>query len=178
VNTIHVTWERATSPLSKTSLNISPSFTYYDRVDYRGYSEKVSGGGLELGKKLYVSRIDSSAPMKGFYAAGSLSYGYYSADYQRSDDSSYIYNTGYGNHTAYTSTGKFYHENIQRIGADVFIGFQFPIKKVFYIDTFFGAGMRYGISSQGRNSNYNYSIIDLAYSGIVPKAGIKIGLKL
>jgi hypothetical protein len=177
VNTFSVTWERAASTLSRTSLNISPFITYYDRR-YRTNTEKVAGAGLELGRKLYVSKVDSASPLKGFYASGSLSYGYYSADYQRQDDSSYVYNSPYGGtYNSYTSSGKLYHENIHKIGADVFIGYQLPIKKVFYIDAFFGAGMRYGISSQGSKSYYQQSIIDFGHSGIIPKAGVKFGLR-
>jgi hypothetical protein len=179
VNTFNLTWERASSSGSRTSLNISPFITFYDRLNYRNTKEKVAGAGIELGKKLYVSRVDSSSALKGFYASGSLSYGFYSADYQKDDDSSYINNSSYyGSYTAYTTSGRTYHEDIHRIGADVFIGYQFPVKKVFYIDAFLGAGMRYGISSKGDDSYYKYSLLDLGHSGIIPKAGIKIGLKI
>jgi hypothetical protein len=178
VNTFSFTWERSSSG-SKTSLNISPFVTYYDRVNYREVFEKVAGAGLELGKKLYVSKTDSSVPLKGFYASGSLSYGYFSADYQRSDDSSYVVNNYYGgSYTSYTSSGRKYHEDIHRLGADIFIGYQLPIKKVFYLDALFGAGMRYAISSEGSNSYYRYTLIDIGHSGIIPKAVIKIGLKI
>jgi hypothetical protein len=178
VNTFSVTWERAASPLSRTSLNISPFVTYYNSR-YRSNTEKVAGGGLELGRKIYVSKVDSTSPLKGFYASGSVSYGYFSADYQRQDDSSYVYTSPYGgaSYNSYTSSGRLYHENIQKLGADVFIGYQLPIKKVFYIDAFFGAGMRYSISSQGKNGYYQESITDIGYSGILPKAGIKLGLR-
>jgi hypothetical protein len=178
VNTFSVSWERSASHFSRTSLNISPFVTYYDRQNFRNSSEKLVGAGLELGRRLYVSKVDSTSPLKGFYASGSLTYGYYSADYQRTDDSSYINNSFGSSYIAYTSSGKKYHENIHKLGADVFIGYQFPIKKVFYIDAFFGAGMRYGISSLGDNSYYKASLIDIGHSGIIPKAGVKIGLKI
>jgi hypothetical protein len=178
MNTLNLTWERASSSGSKTSLNISPFVTFYDRINYNDVTEKLAGAGIELGKKLYISRVDSSSPLKGFYASASLSYGFYSADYQRGNDSSYISNNYYGNYTVYTSSGRTYHEDIHRIGADIFIGYQFPIKKVFYVDAFFGAGMRYGISSKGDDSDYKYSLLDFGHSGIIPKAGIKIGLKI
>ncbi|HXA01342.1 MAG TPA: hypothetical protein VNW99_05095 [Cytophagaceae bacterium] len=176
VNTFSLTLERASYALSRTSLNISPFVTYYDRQNYLNTSEKVAGAGLELGKKIYVSKVDSASPLKGFYASGSLTYGYYSADYQKTNDSSYTNPFNY-HYLSYTSSGKNYHENIQKIGADVFIGYQFSIKKVFYIDAFFGAGMRYGISSLGDNSYYKASLIDIGHSGIIPKAGVKLGLR-
>jgi hypothetical protein len=178
VNTFSLSLERASSPMAKTSLNISPFVTYYDRMDFANVKEKLAGGGLELGRKMYVTKPDTGATLKGFYALGSVTYGYYVADYQRSDDSaftSYSY-TGYGGSLAYTSSGRFYHETIHKLGADVAIGYQVPYKKVFYVDMFFGAGMRYAISSQGDKSIYKNRFIDIGHSGIIPKAGIKFGL--
>jgi hypothetical protein len=64
------------------------------------------------------------------------------------------------------------------LGADVAFGYQVSIRHVFYIDSFFGAGMRYAISSTGENTNYDdMGILGVGHSGIIPKAGIKFGLK-
>jgi hypothetical protein len=176
-NTFSLSLEKASSPLAKTSLNISPFVTYYDRNVSQNVQEKLVGMGLELGKKLYVSSPDSSAPLNGFYAMGSLTYGYYSGDYQKSNDSLYQYNNYGYYYPTYTSTGKFYHENIHKLGADIAIGYQVSFKSVFYTDMFFGAGMRYAISSEGDHSNYKSSFLDIGHSGITPKAGIKFGLR-
>jgi len=181
VNTLMVTWERASSPYSKTSLNISPFVTYYERTSSPHVNEKLAGAGLELGRKIYVSKVDSASPLSGWYASGSLTFAYYAADYQKSNDSSIAYNPnngyGYGYYNVNTSTGRYYHETIQKIGADIFIGYQVPFKNVFYLDFFFGAGMRYGISSEGDKTNYKDRLIDIAHSGIIPKIGVKFGLR-
>ena len=175
-NTFSVSWERASSPFAKTSLNISPFVTYYDKKISANVSEKLAGAGLELGRKLYVS-IDSTSPLAGFYASGSIIYGYYHADYQKSDDSNaYVNSYGYPYLTK-ISSGRFYNETIHKFGADIGVGYQILFKKLFYIDLFLGAGMRYGISSQGSNSIYNADFLGIAHSGIIPKAGIKLGLR-
>jgi hypothetical protein len=167
-NTLKISWEHGTS--SKASINVSPFITLYDRKN-----EKVWGAGIELAKKIYVSRMDSAAPLKGFYGAGSFSYAFYSTEYKRYDDSTF---TGiYGNPTR-TSSGRIYHETINQIGADLFLGYQFPIKKVLYIDVYLGGGLRYSFSSEGSNSYYKSGINDYAYIGVIPKAGVKIGLKI
>jgi hypothetical protein len=179
VNTFSITLEKASSSQSKVSLNISPFVTYYDKSSNGRDIDKVAGAGLEIGRKLYVSKLDSASPLMGFYGSASLSYGYYSANYQRDDDSAYINTTYYGSsYYSYTSSGKIYHETIHKLGGDVFIGYQFPLRNVFYIDMFFGAGMRYGISSEEKNSFYNSSVLDIGHSGITPKIGIKMGLKI
>jgi hypothetical protein len=181
VNTFSVTLERASSPYSKRSLIISPFITYYDRKNnVSKLSEKLAGAGIELGKKLYVSKIDSASPLIGFYASGSVTYGFYSADYQKNDSVVYNnnnYNYGYNTYNGLTTSGRKYHEEIHKFGADVFVGYQVSIKNVFYIDTFFGAGMRYAISSMGDNGAYRTTLIDIGHSGIIPKAGIKLGLR-
>jgi hypothetical protein len=178
VNTFSVTVERASGPMAKSSIVISPFVTYFERKDLGNLKDKLAGAGLELGQKIYVLKPDSANPLTGFYAIASLSYGYYTAHYQRIDDSTFI-NNNYGNsYYAHTSSGRFYDETIHKLGADVAFGYQVSISNVFYIDSFFGAGMRYAISSAGESTNYDdMGILGVGHSGIVPKAGVKFGLK-
>jgi hypothetical protein len=167
-NTLKISWEHSTKP--KSSINISPFITLYDRKN-----EKIYGAGLDLAKKIYVSKMDSLSPLKGFYGAASISYAYYNTQYRKFDDSS-----SYGGliYPAPLSTARKYNENIHQIGADLYLGYQFPIKKVLYVDIYLGGGLRYSFSSQGSDSYYSTGINDYAYTGIIPKAGIKIGLKI
>jgi hypothetical protein len=169
-NTLKISLEHAASSNSKASINISPFITLYDRKN-----EQVYGAGLELAKKIYVSKIDSASPLKGFYGAASISYAYYSTHYKRYDDSTTTSTFGY---QTSISSGRKYSETIHQVGADIYLGYQFPIKKVLYVDIYLGGGLRYSFSSQGSNSYYTNGINDYAYTGIIPKAGIKIGLKI
>lgn len=166
-NTLKVSWEHGTSP--KASWNVSPFVTLYDRRN-----EKVLGAGLDLGKKIYVSRMDSAAPLKGFYGAASICYAYYHTQYKKYDDTT----DGNAVFPYPPLVERSVTEKIHQIGADLFLGYQFPIKKVLYIDVYLGGGLRYSFSSQGQNSNYKTGVNDYGYIGVIPKAGIKIGLKI
>jgi hypothetical protein len=90
VNTFSVSIERASSPMAKSSIVISPFVTYSERKDIGNLKDKLAGAGLELGQKIYVLKPDSANPLTGFYAMASLTYGYYTARYQRIDDSIYV----------------------------------------------------------------------------------------
>jgi hypothetical protein len=166
-NTLKFSWEHATS--AKTSLNVSPSISLYDRKN-----EKVFGAGIDVARKIYVSKMDSAAPLKGFYGAASVCYAFYTTEYTKYDDSTGVVYS-YSN-AAFTEHK--YNEKIHQVGADLYLGYQFPIKDVLYIDIFLGGGLRYSFSSEEKNSYYKSGINDYAFTGIIPKAGIKIGLKI
>jgi hypothetical protein len=166
-NTLKFSWEHSTS--SKASFNVSPFVALYDRRN-----EKVLGAGLDLAKKIYVSRMDSAAPLKGFYGAASICYAYYQTQYKKFDDTT----DGTAVFPYPPLVERSVTEKIHQIGADLFLGYQFPVKKVLYVDVYLGGGLRYSFSSQGQNSNYKTGINDYGYIGVIPKAGIKIGLKI
>jgi hypothetical protein len=166
VNTMKIDFEIFNNP--KSSIIFSPSMAAFDQDD-----EKVIGGGLELGKRFYVLNKDS-LKMNGFYAQVSLQYKYFDATYRETkywSSSSYYY--GYDSIT-YTS----YKETIHQLGGDFVFGYQVSVKNIFYIDLYFGGGMRMGISSRGDDTYYKSSLMDYAYNGIVPKTGVKLGLRI
>jgi hypothetical protein len=145
---------------------ISPSLTVIDRDD-----EKVLGAGIELGRRFYVSNKEIENP-QGFYGNIHLIYNYYNTDYTTSF---YTYNYNYYYPPQYYSES--FHERIHQGGLDFSLGYQVSFGDLFFLDMFFGGGMRMGISSRGKDSFYKFSIIDYAYNGVIPKSGIRLGLR-
>jgi hypothetical protein len=165
ISTMKIEWEHSTG--KKSSVIISPRMTALDQDD-----EKVLGGGLELGRKFYLPGKDT-LKLNGFYAQLSFSYNYFSCEYSKSfkvahsnyywDDSTYYIH---------------YKEQIRQAGGDFIFGHQFSFSNTFYVDMYFEVGMRMSVSSRGKDSEYRSSILDFGYSGVVPKTGIKVGLRI
>jgi hypothetical protein len=165
-NSMKVEWEIGTSPTS--SFIVSPKITVYDQED-----EKVLGGGIEFGRRYYIFNKDS-LKLNGFYAQISLQYNYYDTKYT---DRIFYYGSGYYNKPD-SSIAKTYNESIHQIAGDFIFGYQVSVKNIFYVDMFLGGGMKMGISILGSDSYYRDSFLGYSYNGVVPKAGIKIGMKI
>jgi hypothetical protein len=171
VSTLKFELEKGLS--DKSSIGLAPFATVFDQSD-----ESVYGGGLELRKKFYVYGGDSALPLTGFYAGVSANYGYFNAKYSYSDrDPSFCGYDQFGNYTCnYPLIEN--KETIHQFGMDAEFGYQVSIKGIFYLDTFLGGGVRYGHSSIGRETNYSFSILEYAFKGVIPKIGLRLGLRL
>lgn len=164
-STLKIDFERATGTHS--SIIFSPSMAGFDSGN-----ERVIGGGLELAKRIYVLNSEEYS-LSGFYANVGATYNFYDIWYEVLSKHE-VYTYPYKDST----TSQEFKEQIHQFGGDFVFGYQKCIKEVFYVDMFFGGGVRIGISTRGSDSNYRSFILDYGYNGFIPKVGIRAGLKI
>lgn len=169
VNTFKVDWEFSSG--QNGSWVISPYITARDQYsDSTSWGDKVLGTGIGLNRKVYVAGQTGEA-LTGLYGMFSGTYNFYKTKY---NDYDYTYSGPPNYVTTYVYSQR--NQDIHSASLSFSIGYQFTIKKLVYVDTFLGGGIRY--SNTSTNDDYYSSFADFAYSGIEPKFGVTVGLKL
>lgn len=134
--------------------------------------KRLEGFGIELNHRIYVS---NSFTPEGVYLGYGAMYGHYNLTYE--DSWGYIDFMG----IEAITFGLFEHEtNIDKVGPNIFIGYQKRVLDKIFIDIFCGGGMRYSFikTSALFPRNFNNDLLQFGYTGTVPLIGFRIGIVL
>ena len=72
------------------------------------------------------------------------------------------------------------HFGITKFGGDLVFGLQRDILNKMTVDLYAGAAMRYGSDDEASNDelSFNDNMLDLGFTGVLPLAGMRVGLKI
>ena len=187
-NTLYASYERF-SPSMKSSVQYSLGLLYRrDRSSWSGFNDYETQGGVlaEVQGRYYVPAFRQlvSARNNRAFAQGIYLSGFLRGEYAQID----------GAYTVWNSMGNFQEQRpvsdrVLAINPGFTIGYQRTLWQFIYLDMYLGGGLRIASISRGQtmppgSGFYNSSfygggdILDLAYRGILPKAGISIGIGL
>jgi hypothetical protein len=127
---------------------------------------RLIGGGLYLNYKYFFNRMET------WYWSGGCSYSHYNIEYFDEYMRSYtednlVYHTyGVGN----------FKQNINKIGASTYIGYQSP-RATFLFDIYIGAGYKHSFYSDPDGRLFNQGMIGFGYRGFVFITGVRFGVK-
>lgn len=97
---------------------------------------------------------------KGMYAGMGLNYRYLDTEYS-------YYNDGVVQQATFNTTG-----------FDIIFGYQFRLVEQLFMDLYLGWGFRYSIQDSNEEDKYwSDAFLDLAYSGFLPVAGLRLGFE-
>lgn len=135
-------------------LTLAPAFYYTDNT-YMWDPDNTSytGVGAFVNYRYFPSG-------KGIYALLGLNYRFLDTEYTKYNDELL--------HKAQFNT----------FGFDMSIGYQFLLVDQFFLDLYFGWGFRYSLDNSDEDPSYwSDAFLDLAYSGFLPVAGIRLGFE-
>lgn len=167
---IRVDWERKIN--ENKWIQLCPE-VYFANGDYSNGNDEFNelvGAGLRLYKKRYVNNsifVNNSSNVNelGIYLAAGPTYQYYHLNYLEDN-----------NTEAYT-----YKVDINKLGFDILIGYQFLIKDIVSIDIYTGLGARYSfVDPKGgdRDNLFDGYYTSYGFTGNLIHGGLRIGLKL
>jgi hypothetical protein len=136
--------------------------------------DRVSGAGLGLGSRLYLSKAGASDfPLAGLYVAARAEFQRLNVAYKRE---AWGEEQGRDGLMYYTFRPRDLRENITRWGGAGLLGYQ---AQAFHsrmrLDVSVGLmGLR-STSSEGKASQRDFLMTDYAYSGVMPAANLSIG---
>lgn len=157
-------------------LVVSPQFYYSNGNDLFGeesdYTE-MTGYGLTM---MYRYHIFENAAAKGPYMGFGILYNHYLVEYENFD----WYETDF---TGVDATTYGLVENtteMNKIGPEILIGYQFVIGNKMMLDIYWGTGIRKSFSkfSSVEPRRFDDSMVNFGYSGIVLLTGIRFGFFL
>ena len=142
-------------------------YHYFSRWYYGGMREpysKMRGSGLDVNYKWFINSDRS------FYLASGLSYAHFNIEY---------WGRGW---ESYFEDGLQYHayvldyrtQNINRLGINMFFGYQAPAQDSFLFDVFWGLAYRHSFSDKNKPS-FSESMLSYGYAGTVFLVGVRIG---
>ncbi len=154
---------------------LSPSFisSYNDELWSLAYDRKI-GGGLTLSHRYYVNNPISP---KGVYLQYGLVYNYNQLQYE---GLSWI-TTNFDGTEAITTTKSQVKDHIHQYGFDLLVGFQAIKSEKLLLDFYLGIGHRNSkitttAAKQQSNSGRASGILAPHYQGMLPLAGMRIGI--
>lgn len=139
---------------SKAWLTVAPAFYYTDN-SYMWEPDNTSytGVGAFVNYRYFPSG-------KGVYALTGLNYRYLNTKYSKYDDVSEL-------------KAKF-----NTFGFDIAVGYQFLLVEQIFLDMYLGWGFRYSLDGSDEEESYwSDAFLDLAYSGFLPVAGVRVGFE-
>ncbi len=139
---------------SKAWLTVAPAFYYTDN-SYMWEPDNTSytGVGAFVNYRYFPSG-------KGVYALAGLNYRYLNTKYSKYDDVSEL-------------KAKF-----NTFGFDIAVGYQFLLVEQLFLDMYLGWGFRYSLDGSDEEESYwSDAFLDLAYSGFLPVAGVRVGFE-
>ena len=149
---------------------------YYDYRNYNGF-----GGELQYRKylcpfKIYKTR-NGREFYQGIYFAGFAQGGHYAGNLR---EQHYSYDPVTQNYTVQTYD---YKDDVGNWAAGFTFGVQRTLWQTLFIEAFIGGGLQFSdriLSGQVPGYTYYYSpgITDYAYKGVLPKAGLQLGIGL
>jgi hypothetical protein len=141
----------------------------YD-FSFREPFSRLRGSGIEVNYKRFLD------PRRGLYVAAGLDYTYFDL----------LYYGGVGEWKSFTQDGLQYHEysysmgnhtqNIHRISANHYVGWQIPARHAFLFDAFGGLSYRYSIPTDKNKPSFGNDIFSYGYTGWVVMIGIRLGV--
>lgn len=138
----------------KTWLTIAPTLYYVDNTsmwdaEYTSYT----GVGVLANYRYFPSS-------EGIYAGLGLNYRHLNTDYT-------VWNEDIERSTKFNT-----------YGFDLTFGYQFILVDQLFMDLYLGWGFRYSTEEiEDEDINWNDAILDLAYSGFLPVAGLRLGFE-
>jgi hypothetical protein len=186
-NTLYASYERF-SPSMKSSVQYSLGLLYRrDRSSWSSFNDYETQGGVlaEVQGRYYVPAFRQLVSTRNnrTFAQGIYLSGFLRGEYAQIE----------GAYTVWNSTGNFQeqrpiNDRVLAINPGFTIGYQRTLWQFIYFDMYLGGGLRIASISRERAMQPGYSyyspfygggdILDLAYRGILPKAGISIGIGL
>jgi len=151
-------------------LVVSPQFYYNDESYNWGY-EEMSGAGIDLGYRLYLS--ENNRP-KGPYFMPGITFQYYAVKDEIFIPVEYTEN---GN-TYFIMEERLENSNLFKSGPNVLLGYQFLINDILYLDFYGGVAFRMSFDNRdgALQENFNYDWFDLGYQGILLNGGMRVGV--
>lgn len=160
------------SPVFAARENPAQEDDYYYYDDY--YSDeynKLIGYGLTLGHRIY-----GNTQPKGFYFSYQAGWKHFQMDYRNRSWG----NIDFDGYDAITYDLFNMSTLIDKIGLDILVGYQLLIKDALILDFYFGGGIRYSFREFTGNleKEFNSSITDYGYTGLLPQGGVRLGVVL
>jgi hypothetical protein len=151
-------------------LNLSGSDGYYDLYSY----DKMTGGGIGLSKKMFLSKKSYT---NGYYLMYGACYRYFNID---GNSFTWVEYTGTDGLKYQKMDDIKYQLSIHSLNANAVIGYQVEIMPSLYVDFFMGFGLKYSLhnSPQHVTVKYNRGYLDYGYTGTQFIGGFRIGIGL
>lgn len=170
INGLRLDFDFKISDAKNQWLVVSPQF-YYNDESYNWDYEEMSGVGIDLGYRLYLS--ESKRP-KGPYFMPGITFQYYAVEDEIFIPVEYTEN---GN-TYFVMEERLENSNLFKTGPNVLLGYQFLINNILYLDLYGGVAFRMSFDNRdgALQENFNYDWFDLGYQGILLNGGMRVGV--